>query len=89
MGQKNGVDGVGQINGVGGVGGFVGQKMAWIAYVEVLAWVAAWVHKIGVGRHFGVGDVVVRMAWVYKIFFKFLSFFFSITTTKTYSSFNS
>ena len=49
MGQKNGVDGVGQINGVGGVGGFVGQKMAWIAYVEVLAWVAAWVHKIGVG----------------------------------------
>ena len=52
-----------------------------------MAWVA-WVHKISAGQNFGVGIVVVRTAWVHEIFFKFLSFFFSITTAKTYSSFN-
>ena len=35
------------------------------------------------GQNFGVGIVVVRMAWVHKILFKFLSSF-SITTTLTH-----
>ena len=76
--------------------------MMWVASVEILAWVVwvhkilawvkkmacvVWVHKIGVGQNFGMGNMVVQM-WFHKIFFKFLSFFFSITTTKTYSSFN-
>ena len=52
--------------------------MAWVGWVEILAWVA-WVYKIGEDRNFDVGNVVVRMAWVQKVFFKFLLFFFHNT----------
>ena len=45
------------------------------------------VHKISEGRNFGVGNVVVQMVWVHKVFFKFLSVF-SITRTKTYLPIN-
>ena len=47
-----------------------------------------WKEGVGdVGQNFEVGNMVVWMAWVPKIYFKFVSFV-PITTAKAYSSFH-